>query len=85
MNLCSMCKPFLQKIEQACVICRRPMSTNTKCGECLHNPPAFNQVVCDYLYKAPIDTLIMRYKYHDQLMLCTFLAYLLGEAIEKHY
>ena len=73
---------------QRCVICALPIPTSdSRCGNCLANPPAFHStaVACDYM--APLDQLVLALKFGHQLPVAKALALLLAEATlaSPHY
>ncbi len=51
------------------------------CGNCQHHPPPFSATIIPYLYQAPVDQLIWRFKYKGNLVAGRVLAQLLAKNI----
>lgn len=84
--LCHGCLGDLPWLGSACRQCALPMPTPDQlCGQCLHNQPAFTQVVTPFRYAFPLDSLIPSFKYHQQLIYGRLLAHLLQQAVAQHY
>ena len=71
--LCANCIPFLPLIKACCTQCALPLPDTCAriCGQCMKNPPPFQNVHAHYHYVPPINGLLHRYKYHHQLHLAT--------------
>jgi len=83
--LCDLCRnTYFSKAITRCQQCALPMppGANTpRCGDCLQNPPAFDDsiVACDYA--APQDQLVLALKFGHQLALAPLFASMLRDAI----
>jgi len=55
------------------------------CGECLENPPPFQQTIAPFYYSAPIRQWITGFKHHSQLHSGWLLGHLLLETLRDHY
>ena len=79
--LCDLCRnTYFSKAITRCQQCALPMppGANTpRCGDCLQNPPAFDDsiVACDYA--APQDQLVLALKFGHQLALAPLFASML--------
>ncbi len=54
-------------------------STTARCGECLQRPPAFSETLTPYLYQAPLNRLVWRFKFNGDLAVGRVLANLLAQ------
>lgn len=85
-GVCDACHADLPWLGAQCRRCALPLPSDEQlCGHCQQHPPAFAQVVCPFLYRFPVDSLIPAFKYHDQLIYGRALAFLLAEAVQFHY
>lgn len=67
---CKKCAIDLIKGEQAAI-----------CGDCLTNPPEFDETIVAAQYAAPVDQLILKLKFGHQLALADLLSNLLRDSI----
>lgn len=81
--LCHDCIQNLPKLGDACPRCASPLSYDTVCGQCLHNPPEQDASFSVFQYKAPIDRLITDLKYRDKLFLSRFFAQQIAEQVNN--
>jgi len=82
--LCSSCMNELPFIECACPTCGIPVqSNNSQCGQCLSSPPPFSHCITLMNYVSPVDYLVQKMKYHNQLAIADLLGNLLAEKIDK--
>ncbi|WP_460926803.1 phosphoribosyltransferase family protein [Pseudomonas sp. MC6] len=80
MPICVACETDLPWLGEQCITCALPLSTaDLTCGECLLEPPAFEQVVVPWLYGFPVDSLITRFKHNAKWPFGHLLADVLGE------
>lgn len=80
-GLCGPCAASLPALPaQRCTRCALPLESGTLCGECLRDPPHYDEVAAAFAYAFPIDALIHRFKYGGDLWLTRTLAGLLGRA-----
>jgi ComF family protein len=69
-----------------CQTCALPLlATGLTCGECLLEPPAFEQVVVPWLYGFPVDSLITRFKHNAKWPFGHLLADVLGEYLQHRF
>jgi ComF family protein len=81
LDLCSHCERELPFIKHACPRCGIEMEINTQiCGNCLKNPPPFDDTVTLFHYENPISKIIMDLKFQQKLVN----AKILGELMAKH-
>lgn len=83
--ICEGCFKDLPTIKEACNRCGLPIPYNGSCGQCLANPPYFNQVFAPYRYEFPIAQLISKFKYHGQWPLGHLLAELLSKSLQYQF
>lgn len=85
-DLCDDCKNDLPWIKKSCLHCAQPLeSIVTECGECLKNPPTYDNTHALFFYASPIDKLILRLKFHHQLLYARVLGELFAEKLIKIY
>jgi ComF family protein len=86
MPICSACETDLPWIGEQCVTCALPLAAaGLTCGECLLEPPAFEQVVVPWLYGFPVDSLITRFKHNATWPFGHLLADVLGEYLQHRF
>lgn len=81
-DLCVDCTSGLPWLQGACPSCALPLPASSAaaglpCGQCLRHAPPLQQVRAAFLYRAPLDRLLPRLKFHASLA-C---ARLLGECM----
>ncbi len=82
--LCNDCLNELPFILHACPTCGIPVAENNlRCGQCMSDPPPFHQAVSVLHYVAPVDYLIKRMKYHNQLEITALMAELLLDRLRN--
>ena len=88
-DLCRACSRVLPWNHDACLRCALPlpppMDASTTdaplvCGQCLRRPPPLQAVHAACLYDFPVDRLLPRFKFHQDLAAGRLLARLLAEA-----
>ncbi|MEX2354216.1 MAG: ComF family protein [Gammaproteobacteria bacterium] len=79
--LCDDCSDDLPHINTSCDCCGRQMHENGRCGDCLKSAPAIHKTVTAYQYRYPLDILVKKYKYNQQLAIARPLANKLSRAI----
>ena len=85
MNLCGKCKKRLPWLLQpVCKWCAIPLNNHQQpyCGQCLLDPPYFDQTICLFQYRPPINHLILSLKYHQQLQYIQLLTQLMIQKIQ---
>lgn len=67
-DLCPACLHGLPWLRAACARCARPLpAPAAACGLCLRRPPPQAGTVAAFLYEAPLDRLLPRLKFHQDL------------------
>jgi ComF family protein len=86
MPICVACETDLPWLGDHCQTCALPLlATGLTCGECLLEPPAFEQVVVPWLYGFPVDSLITRFKHNAKWPFGHLLADVLGEYLQHRF
>ncbi|UHQ21063.1 ComF family protein [Lysobacter sp. KIS68-7] len=80
MDLCAACERDLPRIRAACRRCALPLPAPGVCGACLRVPSPLQEVHAPFAYAAPLDRLLPRFKFHDDLAAGRLLAQLMSEA-----
>jgi ComF family protein len=82
-RVCETCIGRFKTEKTRCQRCALPVPENVSiCGECLINPPAFDQALTAVDYAAPWNTLIGRLKFHEGLDMSAVLADVLLKAAQ---
>ncbi|MDN5782092.1 MAG: ComF family protein [Luteimonas sp.] len=86
-DLCNACLAVLPWNHHACVRCAMPLpampdpgAMPVTCGACLHKPPPLHAVHAAFVYAAPLDRLLPRFKFHHDLAAGRLLAQLMAQA-----
>jgi ComF family protein len=80
-GLCPACRDGLPWNRSACARCALPMPEPTPtCGRCLRRPPPLTETRAAFVYGPPLDRLLPRLKFHDDLAAGRLLAGLMAEA-----
>lgn len=66
-DLCAACTAALPRCPPACPRCALPQPQGEACGACLRDPPPQQATRAAYLYVWPVDQLLPRLKFHDDL------------------
>ena len=84
-DLCRGCEADLPWLGPGCVRCARPLPESGAglCGACLRKPPAFQRTVAAFHYYRPVDVLIRRLKFNQQLQYARLLGHLLATAVRS--
>lgn len=80
MDLCGECERALPRMRGACLRCAVPLPAVGVCGACLRRPPPLQEAHAACVYAAPIDRLVPRFKFHDDLAAGRLLSQLMAEA-----
>lgn len=70
LDLCLACHADLPWNDHACPQCALPLPVGApalRCGTCLHDPPLQSAAAAAFLYAAPVDQLLRRFKFHQDL------------------
>lgn len=83
-DLCPGCHADLPWLGAACVRCALPLpAAGQLCGHCQRQPPAFDRVIAPFRYAAPLDHLVQRLKFHQDLAMARLLGQLLAEHLAR--
>jgi len=80
-DLCAACNDALPRNLLACPRCAISMPVAGTCGRCLRRPPVLHGTHAAFVYAAPIDRLLPRYKFHQDLAAGRLLAGLMAQAL----
>ena len=80
-ELCCGCERDLPAITVACTQCGAPLPAPGRCGRCQLRPPAYGRTVAIYHYRPPLDTLVKRLKFKNDLHLARLLGGLMAERL----
>jgi len=84
--ICTPCESELPWLMESCQVCALPLPTaGLTCGQCLKQPPAFEQVIAPWTYRFPLDSLITRFKHQSQWPLGRLLGELLAQALRERF
>lgn len=92
-GLCSGCTNNLPWLQQACYRCALPLTNafdksdpkNQLCGQCQTQPPAFDVCHSLFHYQTPVDRLISRFKFNQQLSYSRMFGQLMAEHMRDCY
>ncbi|NUS39303.1 MAG: ComF family protein, partial [Lysobacter sp.] len=82
-DLCPACADALPWHGHACLRCALPLpgsDAGAVCGTCLASSPPLQEVHAACLYAAPVDRLLPRFKFHEDLAAGRLLAQLMSDA-----
>jgi len=86
MPICVACETDLPWLGDHCQTCALPLcAADLTCGECLLEPPAFEQVVVPWRYGFPVDSLITRFKHNAKWPFGHLLADVLGQYLQHRF
>jgi ComF family protein len=81
-DLCPGCHADLPWLGPACLRCALPLAVDGQlCGQCLQQVPAFDRVIAPFRYAPPLDYLVQRLKFHQDLAMARLLGQLLVEPL----
>ncbi|MET0815324.1 MAG: ComF family protein [Pseudoxanthomonas sp.] len=66
-DLCRACTDALPWNSSACLRCALPLPAPGTCGACLQRPPPLTQTHAVFVYGFPLDRLVPRFKFHNDL------------------
>lgn len=87
-NICVPCSAYLPILPQCCPQCAQFLPSNkiqTKCGQCLSNPPPFDATYARFPYEAPIIQIIIKLKFQHQLSYAQALGEMFMDALPSWY
>ncbi|WP_208619638.1 ComF family protein [Xanthomonas populi] len=82
-DLCPSCRAALPDHGHACLCCATQLYASdgaVLCGQCLQQPPPLQRVQACFTYRWPVDGLLRRFKFHQDLAA----GRLLSELMAKH-
>lgn len=84
-SLCTACQQDLPWLLQACQRCSLPLDNSqiSICSKCQREPPVSDSVTCVLHYASPVDFLIKRMKFGQQLSYARVLGYLLARQLQQ--
>lgn len=83
-DLCPGCHGDLPWLVHACVTCAMPLPAAAgghRCAQCQRRPPGYDAVLAPFRYAPPLDHLIQRLKFHEDLAAGRLLGELLLERV----
>lgn len=80
-DLCAGCRRALPWNRHACPRCAIPLPQPELCGACLRRPPPMALTLAPFIYGFPLDRLVPRLKFHDDLAAGRLLAELMAEGL----
>jgi ComF family protein len=66
-DLCLACAEALPWNHSACLRCALPLPAPGTCGACLQRPPPLTETHAAFVYGFPLDRLVPRFKFHNDL------------------
>ncbi|MET0808185.1 MAG: double zinc ribbon domain-containing protein, partial [Pseudoxanthomonas sp.] len=66
-DLCRACTDALPWNRSACLRCALPLHAPDTCGACLQRPPPLAETHAVFVYGFPLDRLVPRFKFHNDL------------------
>ena len=67
LDLCANCTQSLPWNHAACMRCGLPLPASDECGTCLTAPPPVTTTTAVFVYGFPVDRLVPRFKFHQDL------------------
>jgi len=80
-RLCPACEQELPWLAAGCVQCARAVATQTRCGRCQKRPPPFDCTTALFHYRPPVDHLLKRLKFGNELAIAPLLAGMLAGSL----
>ncbi|MGR6872749.1 ComF family protein [Pseudomonas sp. HK3] len=74
----------LPRLGQHCPQCAEPNHHGHICGECLKQPPAFDRVICPFMFQGAVAGLIQAFKHRSKVLGLECLEYELSEHLQHH-
>jgi ComF family protein len=93
LELCCACRaelPIIKNNGKYCIKCGAILDitiTNSMqlCGTCIKNPPPFDRTIAIFHYQKPIDYLILKLKFNNNLSCAALLGDLMAKHLLAHY
>lgn len=86
LDLCVACYAELPWNDHACPLCALPLPPGEPaaiCGACLRQPPRQVGAAATFIYAPPIDRLVLRFKFHQDLAAGRLLSQLMLQAVPE--
>ncbi|HLB56319.1 MAG TPA: ComF family protein [Coxiellaceae bacterium] len=85
--ICENCFDCLPHYQSACRQCGLPLTSENQlhCGQCIANPPPFDNTFALFDYAPPISMMIWQLKFHGNLMIAQLFAQCFIDFIEQFY
>jgi ComF family protein len=84
--ICMACETELPWLGDHCQTCALPLpAAGMTCGQCLQQPPPFEQVIAPWTYGFPVDSLITRFKHSTKWPYGRLLAELLAQSLQYRF
>ena len=80
-DLCPACTEALPWNASACLRCALPLPSPGTCGACLQKPPPMGETHAVFVYGFPLDRLVPRLKFHNDLAAGRLLSGLMADAL----
>lgn len=80
-DLCPACAEALPWNASACLRCALPLPVPGTCGACLQKPPPMGETHAVFVYGFPLDRLVPRLKFHNDLAAGRLLSGLMAEGL----
>ncbi len=85
-RICSDCITYFKSPRYACQHCAVPLEHHALlCGECLKQPPIYDDIYSPYIYQLPLSSLILNYKHKGHHYIGRALGDLFCHAVSSHY
>lgn len=83
--ICSACVEYIKPLGFACRSCAYPLPDEgyMLCGQCIKQPPAFDNALVHYIFEEPLRSLLHQFKYYNGLYLTSFLGQLMLQAAQE--
>lgn len=82
-DLCRACAGALPWNDSACLRCALPLSAPGICGACLQRPPPLTETHAAFVYGFPLDRLVPRFKFHNDLAAGRLLSELMLQGMSR--
>lgn len=79
-ELCSACARALPWLGHACRFCALPLHEAGTCGGCLQTTPPLDATHAAFVYGFPLDRMLPRFKFHEDLAAGRLLSQLMADA-----
>ena len=86
--ICDGCLKDLPILSAACEQCGIQLDEHQDsklCGACQSDPPSFALTRCLFTYQYPVDRLVQRFKFGEQLILARLFGELMGRSMRAYY